>query len=156
MRDERAPDASDEYCSDYASHLASPRGALSKEERPRSTLSLGAEFEFRDQCGLCGLACIDILCRWLRHVVAALICCGLAACATSVARNAVPLSLTERVEVKGVRQVRNWGDVPIPNVSQMSALRLAQIRATRPHVQPRCYVPLRCRVSGIGGRMLSA
>lgn len=59
---------------------------------------------------------------------------GLAACAPTLARNAVPIGLAEQAEVKGGPNVRHWGDVPVPNIAELSQVRIAQVRATRPHL----------------------
>ncbi|MEM8973201.1 MAG: hypothetical protein AAGD43_14170, partial [Pseudomonadota bacterium] len=61
---------------------------------------------------------------WLHYSVVALAPLAIAACSTSVARNAVPIGLADQVDVEGVSQVRHWGDVPIPNVKQMARLRM--------------------------------
>ncbi|MEM7748174.1 MAG: patatin-like phospholipase family protein [Pseudomonadota bacterium] len=69
---------------------------------------------------------------WLHYSVVALAPLAIAACSTSVARNAVPIGLADQVDVEGVSQVRHWGDVPIPNVKQMARLRIKQVREHRP------------------------
>lgn len=57
---------------------------------------------------------------------------AMSGCAATLARNAVPASLVDKVEVAELPGVRHWGDAPLKNVQQIAQLRLEQIKATRP------------------------
>ncbi len=60
----------------------------------------------------------------------------LSACAADL-RNAVPAALVDKVHVKGLDQVRIWGDVPIANLDELAAKRQKQILKNRPQIAKR-------------------
>ena len=59
---------------------------------------------------------------------------SLAACASSLPRNPVPLGLESDAAVVGMggETIRFWGDVPPPNVDAMAKEKWAQVRASSP------------------------
>ena len=60
------------------------------------------------------------------------IAAGLSACASTIARNPVPLGLESDATVVGMggETIRFWGDVPPPNVDAMAKEKWAQVRAS--------------------------
>jgi patatin-like phospholipase len=58
---------------------------------------------------------------------------SLAACASSLPRNPVPLGMESDAAVVGMggETIRFWGDVPPPNVDAMAKEKWAQVRASR-------------------------
>lgn len=70
-----------------------------------------------------------VVCRVIALGAAAL----LYGCAADV-RNAVPLPMANTVQVAGFGPIRGWGDIEIPNVERIAALRFDQIKSQRPQV----------------------
>jgi predicted patatin/cPLA2 family phospholipase len=57
----------------------------------------------------------------------------LTGCAASI-RNAVPVGHAESVKIAGSGKVRGWGDVEIPDMEQLAAVRFGQIKQRRPEL----------------------
>ncbi|MEO0730227.1 MAG: patatin-like phospholipase family protein [Pseudomonadota bacterium] len=55
-------------------------------------------------------------------------------CASTLARNAVPAELADRVQIAEAPGVRHWGDAPLKDVAKIASVRREQVRETRPEL----------------------